>query len=77
MANKPDFKIKVAQKSAAGVFYKEVGVAWKGETKDGREKIDLRLYMFPDLKLCCYLNEKPDVSDTSDALESTGETDVF
>ena len=53
----PDYKIMVTQKTEDKTFYKQVGVAWKGETKDGREKIRLQFWMFPNTDLNCFPNE--------------------
>lgn len=57
MAGKPDFKIMVTEKATNGTYYKQVGVAWKGTTKDGREKVNLKLFMFPNLDLNCFIND--------------------
>lgn len=54
---RPDLKIMVTQKTDNGTFYKQVGVAWKGNTKDGREKVTLELWMFPNMGLTCFPNE--------------------
>jgi hypothetical protein len=62
MAGKPTHKVMVAQPNPQGgkAFYRQVGVAWRDSTRDGRDKLSIQLFMFPNTNFYAFEEtEKP------------------
>lgn len=58
MPGQPDYKVMAAQPGSDNrTFYKQIGVAWKDHTRDGREKVSLQLFMFPGIRFYMFPNE--------------------
>ena len=56
--SKPDWKLMVSSKGSDNkTYYKQIGVAWNEEMKDGREKVSLHLWMFPGTNYYLFPND--------------------